>query len=224
MRRYRSTNSYAHIFGADALSPASLLLNTEALHDLGEFETSQTLAKAHEIDEFAPLQTDLLHLKRLRLSSASYEDWISDLNKLYASLDMSQVQLLEDSSLPLMDRLSAGLTTSLKGPKVSIIVPTFSPREGIRTALRSLVEQTWKNLEIIVVNDASPEQFDALFKDLEALDPRVRVLHQEENAGAYAARNAGLRIATGSFITTHDDDDWSHPDKIAMQSAAVNRK
>ena len=204
-------------FGAEALSPTSLLLNIEALHDLSEYENSQALAKAHNINEFAPLQTDLLHLKRLRMSSMSHEEWIAELNKLYARLNMSPVQLLEDSSLPLMDRLSAGLTTSLEGPMISIIVPTFSPDEGIRTALRSLVEQTWKNLEIIVVNDASPNEFDGLFKELEELDPRIRVLHQEENAGAYAARNAGLRVATGSFITTHDDDDWSHPDKIAMQ-------
>src|SRR5699024_7625043 len=79
------------------------------------------------------------------------------------------------------------------------------------------LEQTWQNLEIIVVNDASPLVFREVFTYLENLDPRVRVIHQKQNAGAYVARNAGLKAASGAFITTHDDDDWSHPDKISSQ-------
>src|SRR5699024_12056646 len=88
-------------------------------------------------------------------------------------------------------------------------------------AIRSLLEQTWKNLEIIVVNDASPSRYRSLYSELEQLDSRITVLHQEVNAGAYVARNSGLRFATGEFVTTHDDDDWSHPDKIAIQVASL---
>lgn len=202
---------------AEAFSAGNLLLNIEALHNLGEYEKSQALAEAHKIDEFAPLQTDLLRLQRMRLNSPPSEEWLSELNELYAKLSMSQVELLEDESVPLMDRLSASSTTALEGPRVSVIMPTFSPGKGIWTALRSLVEQTWQNLEILVVNDASPDQYNEIYNKLESYDSRIRVIHQKQNAGAYAARNAGLRVATGSFITTHDDDDWSHPDKIAWQ-------
>src|SRR5699024_4497433 len=100
-------------FGADALSSSSILLNVEALHDLGEHEKSQALAKSHDVDDFAPLQTELLHLKRLHRSRRSCEGWLQELNELYSRLNMSQVRLLEDGSLPLIDRLSAASTIRL---------------------------------------------------------------------------------------------------------------
>src|SRR5699024_4032739 len=112
--------------------------------------------------------------------------------------------------------LSSATDETIYGPKVTVIMPTYSPGKGIWTAIRSLLEQTWKNLEIIVVNDASPSRYRSLYSELEQLDSRITVLHQEVNAGAYVARNSGLRFATGEFVTTHDDDDWSHPDKIAI--------
>src|SRR5699024_5272166 len=71
--------------------------------------------------------------------------------------------------------------------------------------------------EILIVNDASSAEYSHVFTELEQLDPRIRVLHLTQNSGAYVARNAGLNIASGTFVTTHDDDDWSHPDKIALQ-------
>src|SRR5699024_8003040 len=204
-------------FGEDSLGDKNILYEVEALHELGEFEQSQNIAEAFEIDKGAPLQSELLHIQRLRLQSGHLDEWLDALNNLFDRLGMSRVRLNEDDSLPLMDRLGAGDTVAVDGPKVTVIVPTFSPGSGIITAIRGLLEQTWQNLEIIVVNDASPLVFREVFTYLENLDPRVRVIHQKQNAGAYVARNAGLKAASGAFITTHDDDDWSHPDKISSQ-------
>lgn len=204
-------------FGEDSLGDKNILYEVEALHELGEFEQSQNIAEAYEIDKGAPLQSELLHIQRLRLESGHLDEWLDALNNLFDRLGMSRVRLNEDDSLPLMDRLGAGDTVAVDGPKVTVIVPTFSPGSGIITAIRGLLEQTWQNLEIIVVNDASPLVFKEVFTYLENLDPRVRVIHQKQNAGAYVARNAGLKAASGAFITTHDDDDWSHPDKISSQ-------
>lgn len=205
-------------FGENVLSVESVLQKAEALNELGEHEQSQALAEAYAINETAPLQSELLRLQALRMDSGTpVDEWFAALNKLFASLGMSTLQLVENDSLPIMDRLSASSVAGVEGPKVTVIVPTFSPGYGIRTALRGLLEQTWQNLEIIVVDDASPEQYREIFSDLKQLDPRVRVIHQKYNGGAYVARNVGLRAASGTFITVHDDDDWSHPDKIALQ-------
>ena len=89
--------------------------------------------------------------------------------------------------------------------------------ETLPFALRGLLAQTWTNLEVIVVDDMSPDDTVAVAEAIAARDPRVTVLRQPRNQGSYAARNAGLRAASGDYITTHDADDWVHPQKIELQ-------
>ena len=102
-------------------------------------------------------------------------------------------------------------------PKVSVILPTYDARNSLPFALRGLLAQTWHNLEIIVVDDCSSDDTFAIAESYACQDPRVIAIRQTENQGAYVARNRGLDIATGQLITTHDADDWSHPQKIEKQ-------
>lgn len=215
---------YDFVFGVYSEEPfldQHKLQYVEALNELERYEQSDRLAQTFQINEIATLQEELLTLQRIRRTASSTNEWLDALNALYFDLGMSQVKLNDDDSLPLLDRLTASEVKSLEGPKVSVIMPTFSPGPGIRTAIRGLLEQSWENLEIIVVNDASPDKYASTYEEIARLDPRIRVLHQTENAGAYVARNTGLEVATGEYITTHDDDDWSHPDKIALQVQAM---
>lgn len=103
------------------------------------------------------------------------------------------------------------------GPLVSVLVPVFRAAITLPTALRSLCRQTWQNLEIIVIDDASNDETSNIAERMAQDDARIKVLWATTNAGSYAARNAGLQIARGEFVTTHDADDWSHPQKIATQ-------
>ncbi|MDP4528972.1 glycosyltransferase [Alkalimonas delamerensis] len=109
----------------------------------------------------------------------------------------------------------------LPSPLVSVIVPCFNAQHTIGTALGSLLAQSWPRLEIIVVDDASSDESVAVIKRWAQQDARIRLVQQSENQGAYAARNAGLALAKGSFLTTHDSDDWSHPQKIEYQLQAL---
>lgn len=196
----------------------------EALNEIGRYDDVDSRAAKFSLGELVPLQHELLNIQSIRRTGSS-SDWLIAMNDLYASLDMSQIQVTnDDETVPLLDRLKSHASLSLDGPKVSVIMPTFSPGSGIWTALRSILEQTWKNIEVIVVDDASPQEYQDLFSKLEELDPRIQVIRQPENAGAYVARNAGLALATGAYVTTHDDDDWSHPDKIATQVSALERQ
>ncbi|MEX5727657.1 ribosomal protein L19E [Rhodovulum iodosum] len=104
---------------------------------------------------------------------------------------------------------------------VSVIMPAFNAEATIETALRSLLDQTYPSLEIIVVDDCSTDGTFDVVQSLTREDPRIVPLRQPRNQGAYPARNAGLERATGRFVTTHDADDWSHPQKIATQVAAL---
>lgn len=104
------------------------------------------------------------------------------------------------------------------GPLVSVIVPAFNAATTLEFALRGLCEQSWQNLEILVVDDRSPDETFEVAKDFGRRDSRVRAFQMPENRGAYAARNYALAQARGDLVTVHDADDWSHPRKIEMQA------
>lgn len=99
-------------------------------------------------------------------------------------------------------------------PKISVLMPAFNASEWIGTALQGLLDQTWNNMEIIVIDDVSSDDTVARVMKLANRDPRIILLQQQENQGAYAARNLGLQHATGEFVTNHDSDDWSHPERL----------
>ncbi len=105
--------------------------------------------------------------------------------------------------------------------KVSVIMPAYNAGKTIATALESLRDQTWWNLEILVVDDASQDDTAAIVQTLCEQDARIQLIRLPENGGAYPARNAALRRATGQLVIVHDSDDWSHPQKVAIEVAAL---
>ena len=92
-------------------------------------------------------------------------------------------------------------------PLVSVIVPVYKVEPYLRRCLDSIVGQTYKNLEIILVDDGSPDGCPAICDEYAAKDSRIVVIHKE-NGGLSDARNAGLEIAKGEYISFIDSDDW----------------
>lgn len=92
-------------------------------------------------------------------------------------------------------------------PLISVILPVYRVEKYLDRCLRSIIEQTWRNLEIILVDDGSPDSSGAICDAWAARDSRIRVIHKE-NAGAGAARNTGLDAATGEIISMIDSDDY----------------
>ena len=101
--------------------------------------------------------------------------------------------------------------------KVTVIVPAHNSESTIQTALLSLLAQTWQNLEILVIDDGSTDATADLVEGHAKQDPRVNLIRAGVNRGPFAARNLGLKSATGDFITCHDSDDWCHPERIETQ-------
>lgn len=99
--------------------------------------------------------------------------------------------------------------------KVSIYVPTRNRRLLVERALQSVVQQTHNDLEIIVINDASTDDTGLYLDGLQAIEPRLTVIHSDRPNGAPAARNRAISIASGQFITGLDDDDEFTPTRIA---------
>lgn len=102
-------------------------------------------------------------------------------------------------------------------PLVSVLVPSFRAEDTLRMAIESILKQSWRNLEVIIVDDRSPDNTFELAQKLSQEDPRVNAFCLPTNGGAYVARNTALRHARGEFVTVHDADDWSHPQKIEEQ-------
>ena len=90
---------------------------------------------------------------------------------------------------------------------ISIILPVYKVEKYIDKCMESLINQTYKNLEIILVDDGSPDNSGKLCDEWSKKDKRVKVIHKE-NGGVSSARNAGLDAATGDYIAFIDPDDW----------------
>lgn len=92
-------------------------------------------------------------------------------------------------------------------PKVSIIVPIYNVEPYLRQCLDSLVNQTYKNIEIICVDDGSTDASSEILTEYALKSSKVRVIRQE-NSGLSAARNVGFSFATGKYVMYVDSDDW----------------
>ena len=99
-------------------------------------------------------------------------------------------------------------------PLISVIVPVYRVEDYLDKCIRSIAEQTYSNLEILLVDDGSPDRSGAICDRWAESDCRIRVIHQK-NAGAGAARNTALDAAEGDLIAFVDSDDYLHPNLYA---------
>lgn len=91
--------------------------------------------------------------------------------------------------------------------KISVVLPTYNVEKYLRKSVESIINQTLKDLEIIIVNDGSTDLSGDIANQLAKEDDRIILINQL-NQGLSAARNAGLKIATGEYIVFIDTDDW----------------
>ena len=101
-----------------------------------------------------------------------------------------------------------------------MIVPTFKARATLLEAVQSVVAQTWVDLEIIVVDDACPDDSTQVLTSLS--DPRIRIVRLERNVGLSGARNAGMSVARGEFIALLDADDRCSPKRLERQISVLD--
>jgi glycosyltransferase involved in cell wall biosynthesis len=100
-------------------------------------------------------------------------------------------------------------------PTVSVIIPTYNRAHLVGQAIRSVLNQTYQDLEIILVNDGSTDNTEEIVKGFN--DDRIRYIRHDENKGAAAARNTGIEAALGEYIAFQDSDDEWLPEKLEKQ-------
>ena len=211
------------VHGAKALGKNDVYMHAECLADLGQHTQAYkafTVAGMHRRD---PVHHQLMKANAVRAagldSKAGRDDWAAVVSEVLAADGRAPLSVDDPGDAELFDALRTEVEPRhVEGPRVTVLVPTFNGSDFLETTLRCLVRQTWKNLEIIVVDDGSDESHRRATREVcERYSDDVIFVQQPENLGAYCARNRGLELSTGEYITVHDDDDWSHPEKIEVQ-------
>lgn len=206
--------AYRHVNG-DRLSEENLpqLASTLLRFDCVEHAGSIAVDLAPGSWSRIVVEAELAHPR----FGGTHDGLLEKLNEAYRAAGMVEVCLLDGDGSP-FSRLTAASDRKARGPLVSVIMSAWRPGEEIFTAVRSVIDQTYQDWELIVTDDASGADYDDVFSKLEAIDPRVQVIRNDVNAGTYVRRNEALSIASGEYVTFHDSDDWSHPQRIEMQA------
>jgi glycosyltransferase involved in cell wall biosynthesis len=112
----------------------------------------------------------------------------------------------------------------MRKPKVSIIIPVYNVSKYLRRCLDSVVNQTLKDIEIIIINDCSPDPLDdEICKEYAKKDSRIKYIKHKKNLGLGGARNTGIKNATAKYIGSVDSDDWVDKDMFEkLYNAAID--
>lgn len=150
---------------------------------------------------------------------------LTNLNQIFTHHQLDQITLSDEQQQFTVTNLSAVESLNKQENsqgrnqryKVTVIVTTYNASETIESCIYSLLQQTWRNLEIIVVDDASTDDTLQRLRSLNSRYKDLTVIALPKNVGTFAAKSIGARYATGEYLTCQDSDDWAHPQKIAQQ-------
>ena len=211
-----------------ALAPVHEQAAAQSLFLAGKHETA-----ARALPALERISADVRHYLRVDLSrpdanttAADYERWEGLLCARFLEHGLSALRVSTSGEVAghdsrhAFDRLASTVSPgTAHGPTVTVVVPCYRPDAGLLTSVASIVAQTYADLDIVIVDDASGPDYAELIQQAAALDPRVRVIHLERNGGSYVARAEGIAASSSPLITTQDADDWSHPERIERQVA-----
>lgn len=211
-------------YGKQRFRKDDRLVMLEQLGELGFRTDVKKYSAIFEISQYNAHQMELLLANTYRPfdsvgdNQAVLSAWLAHTNKMYLADNMEPIDIVAGLGAA-MDRIACAATEFVDGgPKVSVIIPTYNSGPRISTAISSLLAQSWRNLEILIMDDCSPEENNEHLYPWADVDPRIRVIRLPENRGTYKARNVAMtQYVTGDLVTVHDDDDWSHPRKIQVQ-------
>ena len=109
----------------------------------------------------------------------------------------------------------------MENPLVSVIIPVYKVEKYLEKCVKSVLSQTYQNLEVILVDDGSPDECPRLCDEYELKDHRVRTIHKP-NGGLSDARNIGMKSSTGEYLLFVDSDDWIENNLVEMAIHAMS--
>jgi glycosyltransferase involved in cell wall biosynthesis len=204
-------------FGPDSIPENHQGFHARLAYHLGDAARASTLLEIypHVPDAIRSiLKLDLTN-PFINVDGGETAEWLRRFEDL---LPPCHLMLSANNDRAPFDRLTATADRlGAEGPTVTVVVTSFRPSHGLQTAIRSLINQSWVNVEILVVDDGSGPEYDPFLRACGGLDERVSVIKLDYNVGTYCARNVGFDAASGEFITFLDSDDWAHPTRLEQQ-------
>lgn len=180
----------------------------------GERGRAVALAEAHLPPELA--HTSHILRANAALLKGDEAGWLHHVNAYLGHYGVEPLCLTGAGAL--FDRLSTRpLPPVTGGPLISVLMPAWNAEKTVRMAARSILNQTWRNLELLIVDDCSEDGTWAVLQEIAAGDDRVRILRNKVNVGPYVSKNIALMPSRGAWITGHDADDWAHPQRLERQ-------
>lgn len=149
--------------------------------------------------------------------TGTFEGFLLALNPAFHRHGLERIALAEAGESPFLRLVTQTRGTAVPGPLVTVILVTRNPGGEAIAAARSVLAQTYQDIELLIADDASSAAHGETLEQLAALDPRVRVLRTSTEAGPYVRRNEALLEARGEFVTFQDAHGWSHPRRIETQ-------
>lgn len=111
----------------------------------------------------------------------------------------------------------------MEHPVVSVVMPAYNAEAYIEEAIHSVQEQTFRDWELIVVDDCSQDHTCAIVERMAAMDRRIRLIHNEKNLGVAKTRNCGFDLCSGDYVALLDSDDLWHTDKLEQQLSLAGK-
>ncbi|EKO3597643.1 glycosyltransferase family 2 protein [Vibrio metschnikovii] len=170
------------------------------------------------LDENLP--DDLSYTKNIILANQAInhrneKDWLTYFNNYLSEFGCSPLSLMDNCGESILSRFYVNESPKfISGDLITVIMPAWNSQDTVYYAAKSILNQTWINIELIIVDDCSTDNTSNVLALLEKEDPRVKVIRNKINVGPYVSKNIALNHANGEYITGHDADDWAHPQRI----------
>lgn len=227
IRRIRGEPCILKFDLAEESSPPLLHDPTEAKrHTMWRAQELARHYTAEEVVAYASAVASRQELAAVRLLRANFAHgndayWLECVNGYLAERGATPVALSSGNQSRFLRLSPASMDCVDSGPLVSVIMPAYNAQATLEHAARSMLRQTWRNVELIIVDDCSQDETAAIATRLANMDRRVKVLRNSVNVGPYVSKNRALVSAQGEFITGHDADDWAHPQRLEAQWRAM---
>lgn len=170
----------------------------------------------YHFSKIYPDKTELLRANRAVQNGENINQWLKHLNTYIIQFGITPLKL--KGSGEIFERLSTTPPPpQFKGPLVTVIMPVRNVSATLRPSICSILCQTWKNLELLVIDDASTDATSAILRELSLEDPRIKIFTNNSVVGYSASKNIALPYSNGKWVTGHSADAWAHPQWLEKQ-------
>lgn len=202
--------------------PDNVLWSANKIAEKGNYTLAINLAKKNLPDELH-YTINLLEANRCLINNLE-DKWLEALNTYLSHFNVAPLKLAESSEQSLLARFCCNDFNSIsEGPLITVIMPVWNSEDTILYAARSILNQSWKNIELIIVDDCSTDRTWEVLKSIKADDTRIKIIKNKVNVGPYVSKNIGLTHAKGDYITGHDADDWAHPQRLEKHYELIKK-